>query len=148
MTFLQEYGLETLWHEVLHNNQRFQMPASLSVGHWRLTEGLTQVIARQTYPEFLSSLGVSAAYLQEIRVSGPGYPATSSRLSEVLRRLGFLDIRHTIADEVLAALRRINVETTHVNIRELLALELAALSGGSASEIDAWLLQIMDGVDP
>ena len=89
LSFNQEYALESLWHEIMHNRQqhtpRFGIPK-----HAMLTmETVNQWLSRRTYGRMLDALGGFAPGQQkEIAAKGYGYASFVKRFDRLLQKLG------------------------------------------------------------
>lgn len=91
MTRDEEYALESLWHEIWHNRQTgMDQAAKLEKYHpvRRFAETLNQVVARLTYPRFVTHLGGQAIHQDWILRHGYGYAQTVARLLLVIRECG------------------------------------------------------------
>lgn len=73
MSWHEEYAVESLWHEIIHNRQKLAYLGSPKSIRTRIMEICTQWTARRTYPDFLKSLGASPSHLASIKVDGLGY---------------------------------------------------------------------------
>jgi hypothetical protein len=92
LTQNEEYSIEVLWHEILHNkskNTAILPPIdAIDVGFQRMVaETVNQLVARHTYPDFLSKLGGTAAHKDWILSNGYGYSATVNNLRSLLSTL-------------------------------------------------------------
>lgn len=147
LVFEEEYGLETLWHEILHNGQAHRVPGS-PAEIVRLAEGLHQVLARQTYPEFLRLLGAEAAHARAVRERGFAYPMTVARLTGLLRALGAMDESFVIEPALLGTLRDLNAATDFASLADELGRALLAFGGRGEIDIEHHLRAIAEGKDP
>ena len=146
LAFAEEYGLETLWHEILHNGQARRVPdGPLEVV--RLAQGLHQALSRQTYPELLRLLGAEACHARIIREHGPAYPRTVARLSALLQRVGGMDAEFRITPELLGALRDLDAAADFPALADDLVRMLKPYGSGEA-DIEAALQAIAAGMDP
>jgi SPP1 gp7 family putative phage head morphogenesis protein len=69
----EEYAIESLWHEIIHNRQIPRHVGKTFTLKKQVMETVTQWTARRTYPDFLRSLGGNAAHLESIKQDGLGY---------------------------------------------------------------------------
>lgn len=143
LVFEEEYGIESLWHEVLHNSQRRRVPDVIDPAHLRMMEGLHQVIARQTYPEFMTMMGATPAHLRDIRERGPAYSRSAGGLTLLLRHLGRMDDNLSIEPGLLAKLQEIDINTTYTDTRQRLDELLTAET--KVGDIDRILWVIAEG---
>lgn len=91
MTPHEEYALEALWHEILHNRQTGMADvAKLSKPHpvRLLAEGLNQWVARLTYPTLIERLGGAIQHQDWILENGYGYRLTVTRLRRIAAHVG------------------------------------------------------------
>jgi SPP1 gp7 family putative phage head morphogenesis protein len=94
LSFNEEYAVETLWHEILHNARKGVIelgdnPRSNSIRI--LMEATNQLYARHTYDNFLSQLGVSARFSGKILEGGYGYRPQVKNLRFLINRLGLVE---------------------------------------------------------
>jgi hypothetical protein len=101
LDWLEEYSIESLWHEITHNRQVYRNLGGENTGKRRIAEIVTQWTARRTYPEFLQALGGNAAHLDSIKSEGLGYKLWVSKFD---RLLSILKIDET---EMLAEMKRL-----------------------------------------
>jgi hypothetical protein len=92
LTQNEEYSIEVLWHEILHNKSEntVDLPATtvINMGFQRVVaETVNQLVARHTYPDFLSKLGGTAVHKDWILANGYGYSATVNNLRSLLSKL-------------------------------------------------------------
>jgi SPP1 gp7 family putative phage head morphogenesis protein len=73
LSWNEEYAIETLWHEITHNRQKWAYLGKGDTVKRRVMEIVTQWTARRTYPELLQGLGGKAAHLEAIKKNGLGY---------------------------------------------------------------------------
>jgi SPP1 gp7 family putative phage head morphogenesis protein len=85
--WLEEYSLESLWHELTHNRQLYAPTDSSSLAR-RTLETLTQWSARRTYPKFMAALGGQAAHQESIKAKGLGYGPWVRNFDALLSALG------------------------------------------------------------
>ncbi|SDO03749.1 phage putative head morphogenesis protein, SPP1 gp7 family [Desulfonauticus submarinus] len=87
LSFNEEYALEALWHEIVHNKQIFAGRYEKSV-----VETVTQWYARRTYPNLLKKLGnFTPEHQERIIKEGYGYSNMVSRLDELLTNINIKD---------------------------------------------------------
>lgn len=145
MDFHEEYGVESLWHEILHNSQQYRQPADINIELIRVAEGLHQSLARQSYPGLLEALGARAAHQDAIRKSGPAYAKSTASYYAMLGRLGLLDESGAMRASTEAALRDVMFGTQDNDLSTELASTLARLSGHAVSEIAPMISRIEHG---
>jgi SPP1 gp7 family putative phage head morphogenesis protein len=88
LLWLEEYAVESLWHELTHNRQTVLYMGQGDTIKRRVFEIVTQWTARRTYPELLQALGATPSHLESIKKSGLGYSGWISlfdRLASVLK---------------------------------------------------------------
>lgn len=73
LDWLEEYSMEGLWHEIVHNRQKYGAIGGKSAVNRQIMEIVTQWSARRTYPSFLEALGGTASHLESIKREGLGY---------------------------------------------------------------------------
>ena len=88
LAWKEEYAIETLWHEITHNTQKWP-PASVKISklNLRITEIVTQWTARRTYPDFIKALGGTASHLASIKSEGLGYGTEIRNFDRLLSAL-------------------------------------------------------------
>lgn len=88
----EEYAIEVLWHEVLHNKSKNTaiLPDIKSVNGFTRTvaETVNQLVARNTYPDFLKKLGGEAKHQEWVLKNGFGYKITVERLRVLIKTVG------------------------------------------------------------
>jgi hypothetical protein len=92
LTEHEEYSIEVLWHEILHNKTKNTviLPpiAAVNVGFQRVVaETVNQLVARHTYPDFLSELGGKSVHQDWVLKNGYGYSDTVNNLRKLLSTL-------------------------------------------------------------
>lgn len=145
LDFHEEYGIESLWHEILHNSQRYRQPAGIDIELIRVAEGLHQSLARQSYPGLLEALGARAVHQDAIRKNGPAYAKSTASYYAMLGRLGLLDDSGAMRASTEAALRDVMFGTPYDRLGAELTRKLASLSGRPELEIGGLLRRIADG---
>lgn len=91
LTFNEEYAIESLWHEIVHNRQKPTPAGGQDSLARRMMEVVTQWTARRTYPQFLKSLGGEAIHQKEILKNGYGYGQSINIFDQVRETLGVKD---------------------------------------------------------
>jgi SPP1 gp7 family putative phage head morphogenesis protein len=147
LDFEQEYGIECLWHEILHNSQRHREPPGVPIEQRRLVESLHQTLARQTYPILLRALGRAPAHLTQVRAAGLAYPRAAGRFQALLQKLGLQTAEWQIAPETIDALLALLRETPYDAMGPRLSVRLAAIGGEDLPAIEAALDRIQAGQD-
>lgn len=89
----EEYSIEILWHEILHNkslNTAILPPIkAVDVGFTRcVAETVNQLVARHSYGDFLEQLGGKMKHSDWVLKNGYGYNATVKNLRLLLERAG------------------------------------------------------------
>lgn len=105
LTWMEEYALESLWHEITHNRQVYVRLGSNNQSR-RIMETVTQWTARRTYPELLKSLGVKATHQESIKRDGLGYDLWIRNFD---RLVGALKLDE---DKLLEGMQKINDSTS------------------------------------
>lgn len=148
LDFHEEYGLESLWHEIEHNSQAHLVQPDTPMGQLRIMEGLHQVLARQTYPKLLAALGIEPRHLRQIRESGPAYPKSAGGMTSVLRAAGLMDGAFALRQDALDALLRIDREEPFAVMAEAVAEAVTRLAGSDKAKLSGLLDLIADGEPP
>lgn len=88
LTFNEEYSIEVLWHEILHNkskNTAVLPPIDSHLGFPRcVAENINQYIARSSYGDFLRQLGRDPIHTEAIMTNGYSYNYTLQNLRKIL----------------------------------------------------------------
>jgi len=87
LTFNEEYAIESLWHEILHNTRTGLRNIRRSSNNYIMMEAVNQLYARNSYDEFLRILGGREKYKEKILREGYGYGDTVYRLRYLLGKL-------------------------------------------------------------
>ena len=145
LDFYEEYGIESLWHEVLHNSQQHRQPEDAARGVIRVAEGLHQALARQSYPLLLAALGTRARHQAAIRSNGPAYPRATASYYALLEQIRLLDADGAMLPVVEAALREIMFSTRYDLLAPTLVERLSKLSGVPAKQLRVLLERIENG---
>ena len=91
LTFNEEYAVESLWHETVHNRQTLTYAGGKNTISRRMMEIVTQWTARRTYPQFLEGLGGKARHQEAIKVRGYGYGKYIRNFDRLREALGIAD---------------------------------------------------------
>ncbi len=95
LEFIEEYSLESLWHEIQHNRQNQTHTSFIPPGNndprRRLMEVVNQWTARRTYPDMLKVLGAKAEHLKDVKEHGLGYRSWVRNFGTLLEKLGVND---------------------------------------------------------
>lgn len=90
LSFNEEYAIECLWHELLHNMSKnsTQLPIITSPeGFTRaMVETANQLVARHTYDSFMKKFNVSPLHKNNILENGYGYSSTVTNLRKLLKK--------------------------------------------------------------
>lgn len=88
LTFNEEYSIEVLWHEILHNkskNTAVLPPIDSHLGFPRcVAENINQYVARSSYGDFLKQLGRDPIHAEAIMTNGYSYNYTLQNLRKIL----------------------------------------------------------------
>jgi hypothetical protein len=92
LTENEEYAIEILWHEILHNKSKniTILPETdvINVGFQRvIAETINQLVARKTYPDFLKRLGGTAQHAEWVLDNGYAYNYSVTNLRKILSTL-------------------------------------------------------------
>ena len=91
LTFQDEYAVESLWHEIVHNRQAPTNAGGQNTVSRRMMETVTQWVARRTYPRFMESIGGKAAHQAKVLKEGYGYKTYIRNFDRLLSVLGVND---------------------------------------------------------
>jgi hypothetical protein len=105
LTFNEEYAIESLWHEILHNTALNPIAMRRNTMPHIIMETINQFVARYTYNDFMEILGGVAQNQERIIREGIGYRTYLTNFHTLLRTLG-LDPRG-----VLSGIRNIHLNT-------------------------------------
>lgn len=139
LTFNEEYAVETLWHEILHNRRKGVVPLKEGDVRRMQMEAINQLYARHTYGEFLETLGGKARYSTKILESGYGY---SENIQNVRYLLKELQISEKEAAEKLHGLLDQNWQDLHVRSADL----IGSLSKKDSEKINFLLINLSKDV--
>lgn len=90
LSFQEEYAMESLWHEIQHNNQK--LSGRLSKSQLNIMETINQWVSRRTYPRMLTQLGgYKPQHLTKVKTDGYGYKAYVTRFDDLLKKLEIND---------------------------------------------------------
>ncbi len=139
LTFYEEYALEALWHEVLHNFQPWNKKYKMSKKQEAVAEVINQWLARLSYPEFLGLLvpGVKPSHKKQILTEGLGYNSAVKNFNLLLAKLGLK--ASDVVDDFMLIHRKEHPSTYLTSLPSLLAKK----SGISARLIR----KILGGID-
>lgn len=92
LTENEEYSIEVLWHEVLHNKSKniANLPEiNSSLGFQRVVaETVNQLVARHSYNSFLKQLGGTAKHKAWVLDNGYGYQEMVANLRSLISKAG------------------------------------------------------------
>lgn len=91
LTFNEEYAIESLWHETVHNRQTTTYAGGYETIACRMMETVTQWVARRTYPQFMESIGGKATHQKDILSKGYGYRLRVRNFDRLRDALGIAD---------------------------------------------------------
>jgi SPP1 gp7 family putative phage head morphogenesis protein len=120
LDFNQEYSIEALWHEVLHNRARGRVPLPARSFDRVVMETLNQFTARHTYPEFLSALGGLESMGPRVLVEGYGYGDWIRNFRIILKASGIQE-----GESVVETLQQVNTYARWDRMRFAVAEALA-----------------------
>lgn len=134
LTWNQEYSLESLWHEIMHNRQ------VRALGNMRkysppqvLMETMTQWTSRRTYQELLAALGGKPLHQADILKNGLGYNHWVRNFDTMLGRLRVND------GEILKAVRHMvetkPKDTYSLHLVDILQKKNPALKAGQVQRL-------------
>jgi hypothetical protein len=93
LTAHEEYAIEGLWHETLHNKSANTavIPSIRGQAHDRMIiEAVNQLVARHTYASFMQELlGISAIHTEWVLTNGYGYDIYVTNLRSILELLSY-----------------------------------------------------------
>jgi hypothetical protein len=88
LTIHEEYAIEGLWHEILHNKSAniSVIPSIRGQAHDRMIiEAVNQLVARHTYASFMQELlGIPAIHTEWVLTNGYGYDIYVTNLRTLL----------------------------------------------------------------
>lgn len=97
LSFNEEYAVESLWHEIVHNRQTPTSAGGERTVSRRMMETVTQWVARRTYPRFMDALGGKAAHQARVLKEGYGYGVYIRNFDKLLETLGVADSPEALA---------------------------------------------------
>lgn len=97
LTFHEEYSVESLWHEIVHNRQTPTNAGGQNTVSRRMMETVTQWVARRTYSRFMEALGGKAAHQSKVLKDGYGYKGYIRNFDRLLDVLGVADSPEALA---------------------------------------------------
>lgn len=96
LTFNEEYAIESLWHETVHNRQTRTPSCGDRTLSGKLMETITQWVARRTYPDFLKAIGGKPEYQDKVLTDGYGYWNRVRNFDKLLKTLGIADDKNAL----------------------------------------------------
>ncbi|MDR1946531.1 MAG: phage head morphogenesis protein [Desulfovibrio sp.] len=123
LDWLEEYGVESLWHEITHNRQKWASLGRGDTAKRRIMEIVTQWTSRRTYPELLAALGGKAAHQASIKTGGLGYGGYIKSFDRVLAAL-------RVDEAALLLQMKTLIDTAPVNTYPALLSEWLAKESG------------------
>jgi SPP1 gp7 family putative phage head morphogenesis protein len=139
LTFNEEYAVESIWHEVLHNRAKGRDWVDRSSASYELMETVNQFCARHTYGLFLEKLGGTAKHSEAIIEGGYGYGHRVRNLHALLMRLEIEDA------EILPAMEKINTEGSWAKHWDLVADALASHRKGPGTR--DWIKSVLERIN-
>lgn len=140
LSFNEEYSLESLWHEIQHNNQKFtaRIPDKDHYSY-ALMETINQWVSRRTYPRMMNKLGgYEPAHLEKVQSDGYGYGMYISRFDALLKTLGVDGM------EILSKMERMHREIGAFDYEPELRRLLSGKSGKDEKKISQCLKAIRE----
>lgn len=131
LEFREEYALESLWHEIMHNNQvleRVRPPRDHY--SYRMMEIVNQWVSRRTYPRMLEKLEAKPTHFEKVKAEGWGYGGWLKEFDQLLRDLDVEDNA-----ELLAEMEKIHSTVDRFQYTDEVAEVLAKISGKDENEI-------------
>ncbi|MCM1220333.1 MAG: hypothetical protein NC548_38205 [Lachnospiraceae bacterium] len=126
----EEYSLEVLWHEILHNksdNTAILPPINSPLGFTRtVAETINQLVARHSYPSFVAKLGGKAINQKWVLDNGYGYSATVNNTRSLLSKAGINESQFVSKAEKILMKDYTDID---VKISELLSNEFRKVKG-------------------
>ena len=106
LSFNEEYSIEVLWHEILHNkslNTTSLPPISSHLGFPRcVAETINQYVARSSYGDFLKGLGRESIHAKAIMDGGYSYNYTLQNVRKILKKAKIEETKFLVeAEKVL-----------------------------------------------
>lgn len=97
LTNKEEYSLEVLWHEILHNtskNRTILPPVNDPIrGFERIAlETCHQFYARRTYQDFCKKIGYEAKFMDWVKENGYGYKETVKNINLILKKANIKEV--------------------------------------------------------
>jgi hypothetical protein len=93
LTAHEEYAIEGLWHEILHNKSAKTLTIPSIRGHAHdimIIEAVNQLVARHTYASFMQELlGIAAIHTKWVLVNGYGYDTHVTNLRALLELISY-----------------------------------------------------------
>jgi hypothetical protein len=93
LTAHEEYAIEGLWHEILHNKSAdvSVKPSGLGRAHdTMIIESVNQLVSRWTYAEFMQELlGIPAMHTEWVLTNGYGYNIYVANLRSLLELISY-----------------------------------------------------------
>ncbi|MXV16843.1 hypothetical protein [Hufsiella ginkgonis] len=130
LTFNEEYAIEGLYHEILHNKAKGleHLPSHAASFKRTAMEIANQFVARHDYARFIDRIGGTAINQSAILDKGYGYRGWISRFRDIIKKTG--------ADEsdILVKLRPILLEKPYGNIENELFKIVKDMTGLSFIE--------------
>ncbi|WP_051294828.1 phage head morphogenesis protein [Maridesulfovibrio bastinii] len=129
--FHEEYALESLWHEMMHNNQVLERVRPSRDHHsYRMMEIVNQWVSRRTYPRMLEKMGATPVHLEKVKAEGWGYGNWLKEFGQLLDDLGVKDNA-----ELLEEMEKIHSTIDRFQYTDEVTGVLAKISGKDESEI-------------
>lgn len=129
LEFMEEYAIESLWHEILHNRAKGMQRLVKLSKQQIMMETLNQFVARHTYPEFMAKLGGKAVFADQVLAEGLGYKRLVANFRTLLSELKLNE------KAILGRLRYISFNSKWSEIDKDVARELSALGSIPVTKI-------------
>lgn len=150
LTFHEEYAVESLWHETVHNRQTPTDAGGKETVSRRMMETVTQWVARRTYPKFMDALGGKAAHQGKVLKDGYGYKGYIRNFDRLLDVLGVKDGPEALAyfEEVcrtqdrksyITAITGYLSQNTKINTKKSVLRDILGKTNYSEDGFEKWL---------
>lgn len=121
LSFNEEYAMEGLWHEILHNTAKGYQRYRKGDIAYNTAEFVNQFVARHTYPRMMRLIGTEARLQGEVLERGYGYNSRVQMFRKELKLAG-LDEK-AMADGIEKILLTKKQGTLNINLAKYLSKE-------------------------
>ena len=133
LAWKQEYAMESLWHEILHNRQVLCNPMKQGGPAHVCMEVINHWYSKSTYPKLLKALGASPVHQASIIIDGLGYGNWVRNFDNLLRKLSVQDSAVLDAIGTMHQTKTKNTYITHLT--GILKKEAPTISEGTLQEL-------------